>query len=83
MDLSKASVHDINYLNDVKHSGLNNCIIIGDKGCLSKTYQADLFNTFKIVLKTFLHNNQQNKQQFEPIFKRLKKHIESLLPVYA
>ena len=34
-DISKISVHDINYLNDVKHQ-LNNCVLIGDKGYLSQ-----------------------------------------------
>jgi len=88
MDLSKASVHDIHYLNDVKYSGLNNCTLIGDKGYLSKTYQTDLFNTVKIDLKTPMRNNQQNKEQFEPVFRRFRKRIETLFyttlrPVYA
>ncbi|EOR95995.1 Mobile element protein [Arcticibacter svalbardensis MN12-7] len=47
MDISKASVHDIHYLNDIKHSGLNNCTLIGDRGYLFKTSQLDLFNTVK------------------------------------
>ena len=78
MDLSKASVHDIHYLNDIKHSGLNNCTLIGDKGYLSKTYQTDLFNTVRIDLKTPMRNNQQNKERFEPIFRRFRKRIETL-----
>lgn len=36
MDLSKASVHDIHYLDEVKYSGLNNCTLIGDKGIYLK-----------------------------------------------
>lgn len=51
MDLSKASVHDIHYLDDVKHSGLNNCTLIGDKGYLSKTFHTDLVHFAKIELK--------------------------------
>lgn len=43
-DISKASVHDVNYLYDVKHQ-LNNCILIGYKGYLSQQYQQDLFKT--------------------------------------
>ncbi len=61
MDLSKASVHDIHYLNDVKHSGLINYILIGDRGYLSKIYKTDLFNTVRIDLKIPMRNNQQNK----------------------
>jgi len=78
MDLSKASVHDIHYLNDIKYSGLNNCTLIGDKGYLSKTYQADLFNTARIELKTPMRNNQQKKERFEPLFRRFRKRIETL-----
>jgi hypothetical protein len=78
MDLSKASVHDIHYLNDIKHSGLNNCILIGDKGYLSSAYQTDLFNTANINLKTPMRSNQQNKERFEPIFRRFRKRIETL-----
>lgn len=78
MDLSKASVHDIHYLNDVKYSGLNNCTLIGDKGYLSKNYQTDLFNTARISLKTPLRNNQHPKKRFEPVFRRVRKRIETL-----
>lgn len=78
MDLSKASVHDIHYLNDVKHTGLNNCTLIGDKGYLSKTQQSDLFNMIRAELKTPMRNNQQNKERFEPIFSRFRKRIETL-----
>lgn len=78
MDLSKASVHDIYYLNDIKHSGLNNCTLIGDKGYLSAAYQTDLFNTAKIELKTPMRSNQQNKERFEPVFRRFRKRIETL-----
>ncbi|WP_163322734.1 IS982 family transposase [Draconibacterium mangrovi] len=38
MNLSKASVHDVHYLSQVKHSGLNNCILLGDKSYLSNSH---------------------------------------------
>lgn len=78
MELSKASVHDIHYLNNVKHSGLNNCILIGDKGYLSKAYQTDLFHSVKIELKTPMRSNQENNQPLAPVFKRIRKRIETL-----
>lgn len=78
MDLSKASIHEIHYLNEVKYSRLNNCTLIGDKGYLSKTQQLDLFNTVRIELKTPMRNNQQNKERFEPVFRRFRKRIETL-----
>lgn len=62
-DISKASVHDINYLNDVKHQ-LNNCILIGDKGYLSQQYQQDLFESSNIKIETPMHNNANFKPYF-------------------
>lgn len=78
MDLTKASVHDIHYLKDIKHSGLNNCTLIADKGYLSKSYQLDLFNTRQIRLETPKRNNQHDKELFPLIFKRSRKRIETL-----
>lgn len=78
MDISKASVHDIHYLNGIKYSGLTNCTLIGDRGYLSKTSQLDLFNTVKIQLKTPMRNNQKDKQPFKPVFRKCRKRIETL-----
>ncbi|MFP5082198.1 IS982 family transposase, partial [Pedobacter sp. JCM 36344] len=78
MDISKASKHDIHYLNDIKHSKLNNCALIGDRGYLSETSQLDLFNTVEIQLKTPMRNNQKDKQPFEPVFRKCRKRIETL-----
>jgi Transposase DDE domain len=45
MQLSKASVHDLHYLQEVKHTKLNNCLLLGDKGYLSAEIKTDLFNS--------------------------------------
>jgi len=37
-DLTQASVHDIHYLKDIKHSH-NKCVILADKAYISKEYQ--------------------------------------------
>ena len=37
IDLSPASVHDINYLKDIKHQ-ISDCTLIGDRGYLSSAY---------------------------------------------
>ena len=79
MDLSKASVHDIHFLNDVKYSGLNNCTLVGDRGYLSKTCQLDLLSSAKIQSKTPMRSNQHCKQPMEPVFRRVRKRIETLL----
>jgi hypothetical protein len=78
MDLSKASVDDIHYLNNIKYSGLNNCTLIGDKGYLSQIHQAEVFTMAKIALKVPSRNNQNNGQSALPIFKRARKGIETL-----
>jgi len=55
-DISKASMHDIHYLNDVK-TRLSECTLRGDKGYLSKSWQADLFNVSTIKLETPIRKN--------------------------
>jgi hypothetical protein len=60
MDLSKASVHDIRFLSDIKYSGLNNCVLLGDRGYLSSSLQLNLFETVKIDLQTPKRENQSD-----------------------
>lgn len=58
-DISKASVHDIYYLKDVKNQ-FNDCVIIRDKGCLRADYQLDLFESKQIKLEVLMRKNQHN-----------------------
>ena len=76
-DVSKASVHDIHYLNDVQ-SHLNHCVLIGDKGYLSQTYQQDLFDQSAIKLHTPMRNNQIDYVPFPAIYRKARKRIETL-----
>lgn len=78
MELTKASVHDIHYLNEVKHSGITNCTLIADKGYISEPIQLDLFNTRQIRLKTPWRSSQHDKEPFPFIFKKARKRIETL-----
>jgi len=78
MDISKASIHDVHYLSDIKYSKLNNCTLLGDKGYLSKTHQLDLFSSCNIKLETPKRSNQIDKHKFEPVFRKLRKRIETL-----
>ena len=78
MDISKASVHDIHFLPQLKSTGLNNCTLIADKGYLSTEYQLDLFSSCKVSLQTPSRSNQKNKTPFEPIYRRVRKRIETL-----
>jgi hypothetical protein len=41
-DITKASVHDIHYLKDVKQT-YSQCVLLGDKAYLSKEYKLALF----------------------------------------
>ena len=68
---------NIHYLEDVKDR-FNDCVLIGDKGYLSRTYQRDLFETRAIKLETPMRHNQTKPKLFHPIFRRARKRIETL-----
>jgi len=76
-DISKASVHDIHYLKDVKNQ-FNDCVIIGDKGYLSADYQLDLFESKQIKLEVPMRKNQHNYKKQTYIFRKKRKRIETL-----
>jgi hypothetical protein len=77
IQLSKASVHDLRYLQEIKYSKLNNCLLLGDKGYLSAEVKTDLFNSAKIDLQTPKRNNQNGKEHYPFIFKKCRKRIET------
>ena len=76
-DISKASVHDIHYLKDIKNQ-FNNCVILGDKGYLSTDYQLDLFESKQIKLEVPMRKNQYNYKKQAYIFRKKRKRIETL-----
>lgn len=76
-DLSKASVHDIHYMKDIKMQ-FSNCTLIGDRGYIGKDVQLDLFETAKIELSAPYRRNQKD---FKPVFApyaKARKRIETL-----
>src|SRR5574344_1016808 len=76
-DLTKASVHDIHYLKDVKVD-YQDCSIIGDRGYISAAVQLDLFETANIKLEVPYRCNQKDwKPVFIP-FAKATKRIETL-----
>jgi len=77
IDLSPASVHDINYLKDIK-TQMKDCTIIGDLGYLSCEYQLNLFETCNINLSTPMRSNQNNYKKQPYIFRKSRKRIETL-----
>ncbi len=76
-DISKASVHDIHYLKDIKNQ-FNDCVILGDKGYLSADYQLDLFESKQIKLEVPMRKNQYNYKKQTYIFRKKRKRIETL-----
>lgn len=77
IDITPASIHDINLLNDVK-TQLKNCSLLGDMGYLSAEYQLDLFTTSQIKLETPKRKNQIDYKEQPYIFKKSRKRIETL-----
>lgn len=76
-DLTKASVHDIHYLKDVKVEYCNSTFI-GDKGYLSASVQLDLFETANIRLEVPYRANQKEWKPVFPGFAKARKRIETL-----
>ena len=75
-DLTKAAVHDIHYLDDVKQQ-ISNTVLIGDRGYLSSSIQLDLLETANIRLETPMRSNQKDYKPQYPLFKKVRKRIET------
>ena len=75
--MTKASVHDIHYLQDVKEQ-IKNSFLLGDKAYLSEEIQTDLFSSSRIRLETPSRINQYyfKKQSFQ--IRKTRKRIETL-----
>ena len=76
-DLTKASVHDIHYLKDVK-ADYSNCTVIGDRGYISAQVQLDLFETANIRLEVPYRCNRKEWKPTFPAFAKARKRIETL-----
>jgi len=72
-DLTKASVHDIRYLQDVKLE-YHDCSIFGDRGYIGQEVQLNLFESVNIKLDCPYRLNQKDwKPQFIPFAKARKR----------
>ena len=76
-DLTKASVHDIHYLKNVKVD-YSNCTVIGDRGYLSIQVQFYMFETTNIRLEVPYRSNQKNCKPTFPAFAKARKGIETI-----
>jgi hypothetical protein len=77
IDLSPASIHDINYLKDIR-TQIKDCTLIGDRGYLSAEVQLNLFETLNIRLDTPMRRNQHNYTKQAYVFRKSRKRIETL-----
>ncbi|MDP2687784.1 MAG: IS982 family transposase [Aequorivita sp.] len=77
IDLSPASVHDINYLKDIQ-TQIRDCTLIGDRGYLSAAVQLNLFETCNITLNTPMRANQKEFKKQPFVFRKKRKRIETL-----
>ena len=77
LEITKANVHDIAYLNEIKHQ-LSDCVLLGDKGYLSANWQLDLFQTANITLETPMRSNQKDYRKQPFVFRKARKRIETL-----
>ena len=76
-DITKASVHDINYLQDIKNQ-LNDCVLLGDRGYIGAEVQLNLFENQQIKLEVPMRANQHNYRKQAYIFRKSRKRIETL-----
>lgn len=77
MELTKASVHDSQYLTEIKHSGLRDCLLLADKGYLSAQGQLELFCSNGIDLQTPMRRNQHGYKPWPKVFKTARRRIET------
>ena len=75
-DFSPPNVHDVNYLNDIKEN-FQNCLLIGDRGYISKEIQMDLFNYSRINLSVPMRKNQHNFVEFSRTKSKIRKRVET------
>jgi len=77
IDITKASVHDVQFLKNNKQL-MTDCVIPGNRGYLSATIQLDLFETANIKLETPMRINQIGYKKQPYIFRKSRKRIETL-----
>ena len=76
-DMTATSVHDLHFLNDVRWE-YHDCMMLGDKGCLSAEVQKNLFEVANITLEVPYRLNQKNWRPPTWAYKRFRKRIETI-----
>ena len=61
IDITKASVHDVHLLKDLKYQ-MSDCVLLGDRGYLSSTLQLDLCDPLNYKLRYKLAFNRHSQE---------------------
>src|SRR5699024_8515611 len=77
MELTKASVRDSQYLKEIKHSGLRDCLLLADKGYLSAQGQLEILASKGIDLKTPMRRYHRDWRPYPKILKTARRRIET------
>ncbi|NIX02661.1 MAG: IS982 family transposase [Phycisphaerae bacterium] len=78
MEMTPASVHDVHYLKELPHSGLQDCLVLADKGYMSGEKQLDLFVQTGIEVNTPMRSNQQGFRPWPRLFKNVRRRVETV-----
>ena len=81
-DISKASVHDIHYLTDIKDH-FAHCTIIGDRGYISAEIKNNLFESQHIRLEYPCRSNQKGSHPLFPLFSKSWRRIETVFALFS
>ena len=82
LDITKAEVHDINFLKNIKQQ-MSDCVLLGDRGYLSESIQLDLFQTVNVKLETPKRLNQKDYKPQPYIFRKSRKFCARAAPCKA
>lgn len=77
LELSKASVHDVQYLKDISQT-FKDCIITGDRGYINKKLHEELKENNNVHMEVPLRNNQKDKKPLMYVLRRIRKRIETV-----
>jgi hypothetical protein len=77
VDITAASIHDIQMLKDVKMTYLK-CTLHGDMGYLSAEIQLNLFEIVQIKFQTPMRKNQLDYIEKTYVFKKVRERIYTL-----
>ena len=77
MEITKASKHDLHYLDEVKYYLGYNTTLLADRGYLSAPKQIELFEQHAITLATPMRRTQRHYQTYPIVFRRFRKRIRT------